>query len=85
MLAKNALSALAGPGCQLTRQLINSETEFAKASQDHANEFIVRVLDHAEGKMLTTLQIGYLGVVFLMPKVRLELATPGLQTQCSSH
>ena len=34
MLAKNAESALAGPGCRLIRQPrqpINSETEFAKA------------------------------------------------------
>ena len=46
MLAKNAESALVGPGCRLIwqpRQLINSETEFAKDSQGHADEFIVRV------------------------------------------
>ena len=46
MLAKNAETALAGPGCQVIRQpeqLVNSETEFAKARQGHADEFIVRV------------------------------------------
>ena len=51
MLAKNAESSLAGPGCRLTqqpRQLINLETEFAKASQGPADEFIVR-----EQKLLT--------------------------------
>ena len=40
MLAKNAEYALAGPGCWLIwqpRQPINSGTEFAKASQGHAN------------------------------------------------
>ena len=42
MLAKNAKSALNGPGSLSSlRQLINSETEFAKASQGHADEFIV--------------------------------------------
>ena len=46
MLAKNAESSLAGLGFQLIqqpRQPINSETEFAKASQGPADEFIVRV------------------------------------------
>ena len=46
MLAKNAESSLAGLGCWLIRQPrqpINSETEFAKASQGPADEFIVRV------------------------------------------
>ena len=46
MLAKNAESSLAGLGCRLIRQPrqpINSETEFAKASQGPADEFIVRV------------------------------------------
>ena len=45
MLAKNAESSLAGLGFRLIRQPrqpINSETEFAKASQGPANEFIVR-------------------------------------------
>ena len=45
MLAKNAESSLAGPGCRLIRQPrqpINLETEFAKASQGPADEFIVR-------------------------------------------
>ena len=45
MLAKNAESSLAGLGCRLIRQPrqpINSETEFAKASQGPADEFIVR-------------------------------------------
>ena len=45
MLAKNAKSSLAGLGCRLIRQPrqpINSETEFAKASQGPADEFIVR-------------------------------------------
>ena len=45
MLAKNAESFLAGLGCWLIRQPrqpINSETEFAKASQGPADEFIVR-------------------------------------------
>ena len=44
MLAKNAESALDGPGCQLIRQprqMINFKTEFAKASQGPADEFIV--------------------------------------------
>ena len=44
MLAKNAESSLAGLGCRLIRQPINSETEFAKASQGPADEFIVREL-----------------------------------------
>ena len=47
MLAKNAESALAGLGCRLIRQPrqpIDSETEFAKASQGPADEFIVRVI-----------------------------------------
>ena len=47
MLAKNAESALAGLGCRLIRQprqLIYSETEFAKASQGLDVEFIVRVI-----------------------------------------
>ena len=47
MLAKNAESSLADLGCRLIRQprqLINSETEFAKASQGPADEFIVRVI-----------------------------------------
>ena len=42
MLAKNAESALPGLGCWLirrSRQPINSETEFAKASQGPADEF----------------------------------------------
>ena len=42
MLAKNAESSLAGLGCRLIRQPINSETEFAKARQGPADEFIVR-------------------------------------------
>ena len=45
MLAKNAESSLAGPGCQLIRQPRQPkklETEFAKASQGPADEFIVR-------------------------------------------
>ena len=45
MLAKSAESSLAGLGCRLIRQPrqpINSETEFAKASQGPADEFIVR-------------------------------------------
>ena len=48
MLAKNAESSLAGLGCWLIgqpRQLINSETEFAKASQGPADEFIVMVIN----------------------------------------
>ena len=48
MLAKNAGSSLAGPGCWLIRQPrqpINLETEFAKASQGPADEFIVRAMD----------------------------------------
>ena len=48
MLAKNAESSLAGLGCRLfrqPRQPINSETEFAKASQGPANEFMVRGID----------------------------------------
>ena len=47
MLAKNAEFTLAGPGCRLIRQPrqpINSETEFAKASQGPADEFIVRAI-----------------------------------------
>ena len=46
MLAKNGESALAGLGCRFIRQPrqpIDSETEFAKASQGPADEFIVRV------------------------------------------
>ena len=60
MLAKNAESSLAGLGCRLIRQPrqpINSETEFAKASQGPADEFIVRVCDVRAGwrpKGLTT-------------------------------
>ena len=47
MLAKNAESSLAGLGCHLIRQPrqpTNSETEFAKASQGPADEFIVRAI-----------------------------------------
>ena len=53
MFAKNAESALAGPGCQLSRQPrqpINSETEFAKASQGLANEFIIYCKGESAGR-----------------------------------
>ena len=55
MLAKNAESSLAGLGCRLIRQPrkpINSETEFAKASQGPADEFIVRVIVLMAAKLL---------------------------------
>ena len=55
MLAKNAESALAGLGCRLIRQPrqpIDSETEFAKASQGPADEFIVRVQAFKKTKMI---------------------------------
>ena len=42
MLAENAENAESGPGCRLILQPINSETEFAKASQGPADQFIVR-------------------------------------------
>ena len=56
MLAKNAESSLAGLGCRLIRQPrqpINSETEFAKASQGPADEFIVRVMAAASSERKT--------------------------------
>ena len=60
MLAKNAKSSLAGPGCRLIRQPrqpINLETEFAKASQGPADEFIVREsLHHLSIKSAIILQ-----------------------------
>ena len=73
MLAKNAESALAGPGCQLIRQPrqpINSETEFAMASQSHANEFIVRSC-----KMLCANKIW---TFFLVVMIRNILSLPGV-------
>ena len=53
MLAKNAESSLAGLGCRLIRQPrqpINSETEFAKASQGPADEFRLTASRVALGK-----------------------------------
>ena len=58
MPAKNTESAFAGPGCRLIRQPrqpINSETEFSKASQGHADEFIVRVLSKLQLCGITSL------------------------------
>ena len=44
-IAKNAQSALEGPGCRIIRQPINLKAEIAKASQGPADEFIIRAPD----------------------------------------